>query len=300
MSETLETQSGATALGLSLVLAATISISFSNILTPMVYALGTSIGTLLVLRLVCFLSLCAVWLRLQGISFTLERHQMLHCLGAGTAYMVGSGTLIASFFFMPVSLAILIFYMFPLVTRLGESVIDRRAPSPVEITCFIAALAGLTLCLGLALDALNAPGLFLSIVAACGISLSFLWSGRKLRDVQPTVSTFYMAGTGLVLVSCATLLGGRWTPPPADTVSLLIVAATALTFAAAFFGMFASVRLIGPSRAAMIMNLEPVLTIALAVLLLSEAFSVHQAAGAALVIAAILVAQAARRQGIQG
>ncbi|MCY6383376.1 DMT family transporter [Hoeflea prorocentri] len=295
MSKALETDSSAPALGLSLVLAATVSISFSNILTPMVYALGTSIETLLVLRLVCFLSLCAFWLRVQGVPFRLGRRQLLHCLGAGTAYMIGSGGLIASFFFMPVSLAILIFYMFPLITRLGESLIDRRPPSWVEIICFIAALAGLVLCLGVGLEALNTPGLLFAIVAACGISVSFLWSGRKLSNVQSTVSTFYMAGTGLILVLGATAVTGRWTPPPVDTVSLLIIAATALTFAGAFFGMFASVRLIGPSRAAMIMNLEPVLTIALAVFLLSEDFSLHQVAGASLVIVAIVVAQAVRR-----
>jgi len=69
--------------------------------------------------------------------------------------------------------------------------------------------------------------------------------------------------------------------------------AAVLSFAAAFLGMFLGVQLIGASRTAMLMNLKPVLTLVLVVLLLNEDLSGHQFLVAALVIAAIVAAQIA-------
>ncbi|WP_419908149.1 DMT family transporter [Hoeflea sp.] len=291
MSDTqLSEQSNAT-LGLAIVLAATASISVSNVLTPMVYALGTNTETLLFLRLACFLVLCGLWIGLQDISLRIGRPDVLHCIGSGIAYTIGSGSLIAGFFFMPVSLVILIFYTFPLMIRLSESLLDRRPPAPMEVAFLLMAFLGLAICLGIGFERLNPPGLFFSVLAALAVTVSFVWNGRKLKAVPSTVSTFYMAATGFVLILAFAPLAGGLAPPPAHGFAVFIVGATVLTFAGAFLGMYTGVRMIGPSRTGLIMNLEPVLTIALAVLLLDERMSANQLLGAALVIVAIYGSQ---------
>ena len=61
--------------------------------------------------------------------------------------------------------------------------------------------------------------------------------------------------------------------------------------------MYTGVRMIGASRTGLIMNLEPVLTIALAVAILDEQMAPNQFVGAALVIAAIYGAQRLPAQG---
>ncbi len=58
--------------------------------------------------------------------------------------------------------------------------------------------------------------------------------------------------------------------------------------------MFTGVKRIGSARTAMLMNLEPVFTIALAFLVLAEGLSPSQLFGAALVIVAVTLGQ---RQG---
>ena len=70
-----------------------------------------------------------------------------------------------------------------------------------------------------------------------------------------------------------------------------MLALSSLLFVIGFFGMFTGVNLIGASQTAMIMNLEPVLTIVFAVLLLEEGLNLPQSFGAALVILAIFVFQ---------
>lgn len=281
------------ALGLLVVTAAATSISVSNVLAPIVYGLGSNTETLLVFRFGGFLLVCGLWLTVQGIGFSLERRAVLHCIGAGLAYTIGSGSLIAAFAFMPVSLAVLIFYTFPLMTSLAECALDRRRPALRELACLLAALVGLAICLGIALDRLNGPGLIFAVLAALGVAASYVWTGRKLKSVQSSLMTFYMAATGLIAVLALTTARGAWALPPPELLAVALTAAAALSFAGAFIGMFAGVGMIGPSRTAMVMNLEPILTVALAILLLDEALSGHQLLGAALVIAAIFAAQVA-------
>ena len=55
--------------------------------------------------------------------------------------------------------------------------------------------------------------------------------------------------------------------------------------------MFRGVHLIGPAPTAMVMNLEPVFTIALAVTLLAETLSDRKLIGAAVVLAAVVASQ---------
>ncbi len=278
-------------LGFALVLAAAVFISFSNVLAPLVYDLATNVESLLVLRLVIFLMLCGLWLRLQNIAFKLQPGELRHCIIAGLFYNAGSACLMAAFDFIPVSLAVLIFYAFPLLTSLGESAWDRRRPAPVQLACLLAALIGLAVCLHVGFEQLNMTGLVFAALAALGVASAYLWSGRKLNRLPPALMTFYMAASGLVLVTGILVLRQAWVLPPAEAVAIGVTLAAALAFAIAFFCMFAAVTFIGPARSAMIMNLEPVITVGLAVLLLAEVLTLHQVFGAALVIAAVFASQ---------
>lgn len=279
------------AFGLMVVVATATSISFSNILSPVVFDLGSNPETLLVCRFASFLLICGLWLKVQKVSLAVGQHERMHCIGAGFSYTVGSASLVASFAMIPVSLAVLILYTFPLITRLIESALDRRRPTLQELASLLAALAGLAICLGVGMDRLNGAGLAFAFLAAAAIACSFVWTGRKLASVPSPVMTAYMAGTGLVMMLVLTLATDAWSLPPLEPMATMLMAVAVLSFAGAFLGMFLGVRLIGASRTAMMMNLEPVLTLFLAVLLLNEELSVHQFLGAALVIAAVIAAQ---------
>ncbi len=287
----ISTDSPHTNLGLIVVVATATSISFSNILSPVVFGLGSNPETLLVCRFASFLLVCSFWLKVQNIPLAVGRRERMHCFGAGFAYAVGSASLLAAFAMIPVSLAVLILYTFPLITRLIESALDRRRPTLQELASLVAALVGLAICLGVGTDRLNGTGLAFAFLAAVAISCSFVWTSRKLQSVPSPVMTAYMAGTGSIMMLVLTLATDAWALPPLEPMAAALMAAAVLSFAGAFLGMFLGVRLIGASRTAMMMNLEPVLTLFLAVLLLNEELSAHQFLGAALVIAAVIAAQ---------
>lgn len=274
-------------LGLAVVVGAAVSISISNVLAPIVYAAGSNPSTLIVFRFACFLAVSGLWLRLAGVGFAVDRETLIACIVSGAFYIVGSGGLLAAFSFIPVSLAVLLFYTYPLMTRLIESTIDRRMPGLWEILVLFMAFAGLGLALGTGISNLNGLGLAFALVAALGISSSFVWTGRRLPDIPASQVTFYMAVTGFFLILLYSFVTQSFAPPGTSSVDLSITALASISFAAAFLGMFAGVQLIGAPATSMVMNLEPVLTIALALLILGESLTVYQLIGALLVLAAV-------------
>ena len=70
-------------------------------------------------------------------------------------------------------------------------------------------------------------------------------------------------------------------------------------FLVAFVAFYQGIRLIGPVRMATIMNIEPVVTIAFAVLLLGEGLSPRHVIGTAIVLAGIFLAQYSRLRSLR-
>ena len=112
-----------------------------------------------------------------------------------------------------------------------------------------------------------------------------------LPNVDSAVMTFHMAITGFVGGLLYVLATGSFALPADGGGGWGALAVAALGFSVAFFAMFRGVHLIGPARTAMVMNLEPVFTIALAVTLLSEPLSARKLIGGAAVLAAVVVSQ---------
>ena len=73
----------------------------------------------------------------------------------------------------------------------------------------------------------------------------------------------------------------------------MLLLASSVCFAIAYFGLVRNIQLIGSTPAAMIMNLELVFTTAFALVLLGEPTSVRQLVGGGIVLAAVLVSQGA-------
>lgn len=279
--------------GVSVVLAAAFLISLTNVLAPILYDNGSNALTYLTLRFVFFVAVCRLWFRLRGISSDVTPRQRLNAYGAGGAYVVGAGCLLSSFAYIPVSMAVLILYLFPLLTMIATNALDRRPPNATEALCLLAAFMGLALALGVNFETLHPLGLGLAGLGAIGIAAFVVWSGRSLQDVDSTVSTYHMAVSGAVLATVATLASDSFTMDIPSLYGWLVFTAAVLSFAAAFFAMFSGVRLVGSVRFGMLMNTEPVITIALSLMLLGESLTVLQYAGAALIIGAVVVAQRA-------
>jgi drug/metabolite transporter (DMT)-like permease len=101
--------------GVAVVLLAALAISLTNVAAPFVYEAGGNPQTIIVLRNLAFLLICGLWLKAGGRFRWFGRRDQLVCFGAGVAYTCGAAGLLLSLVTLPVSLAILVFFTFPLI-----------------------------------------------------------------------------------------------------------------------------------------------------------------------------------------
>lgn len=240
-----------------------------------------------------------VVLALGGLCLIRRKPLFPGRLGAGAwALLVGLGlllsiqqiTLIASFKAMPISLAILIFFVFPILVGLIGWIVREERLTWVKIGAALMAFVGLMV----ALDVFNIRvgwiGVALALTAALTVALNIVGSRQAMNRIHPLTVTFVMfliSALPLTAGLAIDLEGGVALPPAADLEGWLVFAGAMLLGPFAFVCFYMALPMTTGMRAAMMMNGEPVATMFVAALLLGEILYPSQYLGAALVIAAI-------------
>ncbi|MDR7273647.1 EamA family transporter [Catenuloplanes atrovinosus] len=207
---------------------------------------------------------------------------------------------------IPVSTALLVEYLAPLLLVLWAWVSTRRAPHAVVLLGSVLAIGGLVLVIGPgAVRAVDPAGLGLAFAAAVGCAVYFAVGARPADGLPPVA----LAGSGLLLGGLllalvgtvgllpftadfgdVTLLGSAvpWFVP----LSVVAIFGTAIAYAT---GIFGAGRL-GSRLASFIGLLEVVFASVFAWLLLGENLTITQLAGGVLILAGIASVHAAPPQ----
>ncbi|WP_052720278.1 MULTISPECIES: DMT family transporter [Actinoplanes] len=198
---------------------------------------------------------------------------------------------------IPISTALLVEYLAPLLLVLWAWVTTRRLPRPAVLAGSVLAIGGLVLVIGPgALQAVDPLGLLLAFAAAIGCAVYFVVGARPADGLPPVA----LAGAGLLLGALGLGLAGLiglvpFTVTTGDVhlldttapwwVSLAVVAVfgTAIAYAT---GIFGSGRL-GSRLASFVGLLEVVFASIFAWLVLGESLTPLQMAGGLLILAGI-------------
>ncbi|MEX2631060.1 MAG: DMT family transporter [Tistlia sp.] len=291
------------ALGQLLALASATAFGAITTLAALSYAYGATPITLIVLRFGLGTAVFVLVCLLRRAPLLLPREARATGFLTGLFWFLASVGYLGSVNFIPVSLAALIFFTFPILTALGEAALERRRPRAGELALLLLAFAGLALAIGPSFRSLSPIGLALIALGATGAAGLFLsMRGIVVRHEPVTVLVTLNLSASLLSLLTLLLLGG-WSLPtaaaaPADAGAWIGWTALSLGVLAYFVAIFlqsGSVRHAGASRAALFFNLEPVVSILAAALLLGERLSLQQGAGALLVLAALILAGRRRR-----
>lgn len=185
-----------------------------------------------------------------------------------------------------VSLAVLILYAYPLLV-LAYSMFRRQLkPSFTLITLFCAAFAGLYLALSGATMTLDINGVLFAALASGGAAFTFICGARVAPSMSPLLMTFWINALGLILI--LPMMTGKLALPAASTGTIALSLATVF-YLVAVLSQFEALARLPAARAAFMLNLEPVVSILLARLVLNETLSIIQFSGVILVIAVIIL-----------
>lgn len=272
-------------------------ISFTNVLLALSYAHGATPATFLLLRYALLVAGCAAWVSWRRTSLAVPARLRLHATGVGLVNVLGATALSFAILRIPVSLAVLLLYTYPLLILLIESIIERRPPGRLATLCMLAAFIGLALAVRIGDSGIDPLGVGFGLMAALGIALSFVWSSRQLTGMDNSMRLLYIAVTGLVFSAIAAGALLEVVSPIGNinrAVSLLLAS---LAFCAAYVFLFAGIERHGATATGMSMNLEPPLTAAIAFVILGDTTSPRQLIGMLIVVLAVIVAQRSSASG---
>ncbi len=266
-------------------------VSTSSVLIPAYYAAGGNAQTFLIARYAMTMLPIIWFIALLGRPGPLSRRHLLGAMLAGVVFGLGSLFIFLAFARIPVSLAVLILFTFPILTVLIEAPLARRWPSVLQLSCLVVALGGLWLALGVGSLELDAIGILFAGLSAVGLASGYVIHGRWLADAHPAHSTGYMALTAAAVAVGFMATTGEIGVSGLGVAGWVALAAAATLSACGFALQFRSVQLVGPEATATIMNLEPILTMMLAALVLSEQLTAVKLVGAFLVVGAIFASR---------
>jgi len=258
-------------------------------LSRLAYDHGSNPLTILTLRFLAIAVIMSVWLLVTRTSLAVSRRGLLASALVGVCFVSVSGGTLASVSYIPVNLAVLVFYTYPMLTLLVVSATERRRPSAAEMTAVGLALVGVGLAMQVSFENLNAIGVAFAFLAAVGAATTFIVAARALPELGTKRMSWYACSVAF-LGGAAMTLGFDAVALPETAFGIGLLAGIMTIFTIAVLAMFVSVKLIGPVRAATLLCLEPVTAIFVAVLVLSEHLETAQWIGAALVAVAMLIA----------
>lgn len=249
------------------------------------YADGGDALSLMLVRFLCSVTVIALLIGARRGRFAFERRLVRPVAVLG---LVWSGSMICyllSVQTVSVSLAVLILYSFPILVLAGAVRAGRVRPSARAAAWFLAAFAGLCLALFNGETQIDPLGAAFAACAALGSAYTFLAGARIAPKMDPMTLTLWVNATGIAII--VPLTWGEFQAPRTPGGALALAGAT-LCYVAAILCQFQALARVPAATAAFILNLEPLVSIALAMLVLGESLTPWQWVGAALVLAVLL------------
>jgi drug/metabolite transporter (DMT)-like permease len=253
------------------------------------YDAGAGTLTIVMVRTTIAASCLAVLLAARGVKLRFDRRERWVAPLIGLVMAGYSGAFYMGLEYMPVALTVLTFYSYPIMTGLFAWFTGQERFGLAGIIALPLAFLGLVLALGVSGAAVSLTGVAWALLGAAGFSAVLILSAAllpKRADTRPR--TVVMLTTASIASIVATLASGEiWFPTNAVGWAGLIgsalcytVGMTALLFAAA---------MLGATRVAVVMNVEPLASIALTFLILGERLGPVQLVGALIVTVSIFL-----------
>ena len=249
------------------------------------YAEGGNALTLMLARFLLSVAVFGLLVACGRKGFRVARGQRLPLLLLGLIWPAATICYLLSVESISVSLAVLIFYFYPLLV-LGWALAGRQLrASPALLGLFLGAFAGLYLALSGDTLEISSTGILFAALASCGAAFTFVSGARVAPTMSPLLMTFWINAGGLLLI--LPLMPGKLALPSGN--GWIALALATLFYLVAILSQFQALARLPAARAAFLLNLEPVVSILLARLVLGETLDALQSAGVILVISVVIL-----------
>src|ERR1700682_3380092 len=275
--------------GVPLIIGPAVCFGTLGVFGKLAYRLGLTTPQLLSYRFA--LAAVLLWLTAVVIREGLPaRRSLLGLIIMGGAGYVGqSGSYFSALHFIPASTNALLLYTFPVAVTLLAAVLFRESLRFVKLAACGLAFFGTLLVVEAQLHSAPAIGIALGLGSAAFYSGYILYGSRLLPGLPPVSATATIMTAAAVVWGIYAAITGQlavaWTYPRIALMGSFALLGTTVPVLTLILGL----RMVGPSRAALLSTFEPASTVLLAVIILGELASPLQYLGGALIIASVLL-----------
>jgi drug/metabolite transporter (DMT)-like permease len=277
------------AAGVALVIGSAVCFGTLGVFGKLAYRLGLSTPQLLSYRFA--LAAVLLWLAAVAIRepFPPRRSLLGLAIMGGAGYVGQSGAYFNALHYIPASTNALLLYTFPVAVTLLAALLFREPLGWTKLAAVGIAFVGTMLVVGAQLRGGSPLGIVLGLGSAAFYSGYILYGSRLLPGLPPVSATATIMTSAAVVwgsyAEATSQLGVAWTAPRVALIGSFAVLGTTIPVLTFILGL----RLVGPSRAAILSTFEPASTVLLAVIILGELASPLQYVGGALIIASVLL-----------
>lgn len=273
--------------GMMLALGSTAAFGTNIVSAQMAGQAGLSGPLLVFYRVFLMLALVlgAAFLWRAGLFVAREQRRSVLAFGI-TSALVGSAYL-SSVAFVPVSVAAVVFYTFPILIVVAEPFLTPTRFSLDRLVVALVAFAGVALVVGPDLHGLDPRGLMLAFAASL-LAAGQFFSGAASGATPVIPKLFWSHLIILPVTALILLLTGGFLPPEAMARAPWAVAITIGGYLFGFVFQVMALMRVAPGAAGLAFCAEPLFAVAIAAVVLGERLGGLQYAGGALVVAAIM------------
>lgn len=202
---------------------------------------------------------------------------------------------LSSVAFIPVTVAAVIFYTYPVMIVLAAPFAAGERLSPLHLLVAFVAFLGIVAVVGPSFDNLDWRGLAFAMGGAVLTVLQFFAANRAVRT--STMTKIFVIQLGIVPIALAVAaMTGTVAGPEIAARAPFAVALATLGYIIGFAGQMLALKHLRASLASLLFCLEPVVAALVSAALLGERLTILQYAGGALVLAAVTVTVLARER----
>jgi drug/metabolite transporter (DMT)-like permease len=256
------------------------------------YGEGVNVATLLSVRFTIGAALFWMLVLARGERPRIRPRDVAIALLLGAiGYSAQAGLYFAALERIDASILSLLLYTIPAIVTVAAVLIGRERANRRRLAALALTSSGLVLVLaGAAAGAFDTLGASLALGAAFVYSAYILTSEPTAARVSPYLLSALVCTGAAVTLSVGAAGLGQLHPEAVTATGWLWLAGIGAVSTVAAIGMFfAGLRRVGPSSAAILATVEPVVTVLLAFAVFGETLGAVQIAGAALVLSSVLV-----------
>ena len=280
-------------IAIPLVLLSTIGYGLNPPFARYAFENGVPVLTSSLARSLALLAFTAILVTVMRSGFSVPAHlrKFVFLMGLCSAAMtLGYFSAVA---FIPVPIATIIFFTFPIVILLVSPLIEGNRIAPKRLAMVFIAFGGLLLVIGPRFDSLDWRGLVLAGIAMLGVASSF-FIGRKISEVSPNTIGFWTHIIGVPIIAVVIVIFGGseafstlLDPFVSNSAAVFSVVAMSLLYVLAFQSMLSCLRHAPASAVAPFFYAEPVISIASSWVLLGQVLKPIQIVGFVILLIAL-------------